>query len=266
MTEKSKQPSAPPQSGEARQGVRIIPLSEGSFTIDKTKLFVPFDEEKDRLNQRPVGSLLVEIQPFLVVTAKDVLLLDTGLGFGDTGGELQLHKNIKTAGFHPNDVTKVLLSHLHKDHAGGVSFGKEHQWLSFPAATYYVQERELDFALQKGLPSFLPEELEILKGHHQVQLLTDDEGAIDGSVFYRHTGAHSPHHQVFWIRDGDQTIFFGGDDAPQLQQMKMRYKTKYDFDPDKAMNLRKEWWERGAEEGWTFLFYHDIQMPMHRTS
>lgn len=245
--------------------MKIVPLSEGSFTIDKTKLFVPFDEEKDVLNNRPVGSLLVEIQPFLLVTQKGLLLLDAGLGFGSVDGEPQIHKNIRAAGYQPNDVTKVLMTHLHKDHAGGVSFGKEKQWLSFPNATYYVQERELDFALQKGAPSFIPEELEVLKGHHQVQLLHNDKGTIDDYIFYKHTGAHSPHHQVFWIKEGDQTIFFGGDDAPQLSQMKVRYKTKYDFDPDKAVQLRQKWWEQGNREGWTFLFYHDIKTPMHLT-
>ena len=69
----------------------IIPLSEGSFTIDKTKLFVPFDEDTDDLQKRPVGSLLVEVQPFVVVTSEDVLLLDTGLGF-EKDGVMQLHK------------------------------------------------------------------------------------------------------------------------------------------------------------------------------
>ena len=59
--------------------MQIIPLSEGTFTIDKTKLFVPFDEDKHELQERPVGSLLVEVQPFVLITEKDVLLLDTGL-------------------------------------------------------------------------------------------------------------------------------------------------------------------------------------------
>ena len=99
--------------------MRIIPLSEGSFTIDKTKLFVPFDEANDQLHQRPSGSLLVEIQPFVVITSRDVILLDTGLGF-EKAGELQLHHNLKEAGINPSDITKVLMSHLHKDHAGAV--------------------------------------------------------------------------------------------------------------------------------------------------
>lgn len=243
--------------------MKIVPLSEGSFTIDKTKLFVPFDEEKDVLNERPIGSLLVEIQPFAIITQKDILVLDAGLGFATAGGELQIHANLKKAGINPSDVTKVLMTHLHKDHAGGVSFGPQKQWLSFPNATYYLQERELNFALEKGLPSFLPEELELLKDNHQVHLLRDDEGTIDDYITYRHTGGHSPHHQAFWIREEGKTVFFGGDVAPQLQQMKIRYKTKYDFDPDKAVAYRQEWWKQGNEEGWTFLFYHDIKTPVY---
>ena len=245
--------------------MKIIPLSEGSFTIDKTKLFVPFNEEKDVLNQRPVGSLLVEIQPFIVITSKDILLLDTGLGFNDQqGSKMQLHSNLEKAGIRPEQVTKVLMSHLHKDHAGGVCLENDHSKLSLPAAKYYVQKRELDFAIEKGFPSYIPDELKPLQISSQVEFIDNDEGMIDGYISYQHTGAHSPHHQVFWIREGSEILFFGGDDAPQLQQMKVRYKTKYDFHPDKAMQLRQEWWKQGNEEGWTFLFYHDIKTPIFR--
>lgn len=240
----------------------IYPLSEGSFTIDHTKLFVPFDDTQHDLQERPAGSLLVEIQPFVVVTPTDILVLDTGLGFTDNEGKLQLHENLKKLGIQPGQVTKVLMSHLHKDHTGGVSFGEGEKQLSFPNARYYIQKRELDFAFQKGFPSYIPEELEILKSAPQVQFLYDDAGTIDDYILYQHTGAHSPHHQVFWIRVADDIIFYGGDVAPQLQQMKMRYKTKYDFDPEKAMQLRQEWWKQGAEEGWQFLFYHDIKTPI----
>jgi glyoxylase-like metal-dependent hydrolase (beta-lactamase superfamily II) len=243
--------------------MKIIPLSEGSFTIDKTKLFVPFDTKKDVLNERPVGSLLVEIQPFVIVTSKDILLLDTGLGFNDSEhGKMQLHHNLEQAGIKPEQITKVLMSHLHKDHAGGVSLENDHSRLSLPNATYYVQRRELEFALAKGSPSFIPQEIEALSTSSQVHFLEEDAGAIDGYIRYQHTGAHSPHHQVFWIEEGNEIIFFGGDDAPQLQQMKVRYKTKYDFDPEKAMQLRQQWWQQGNEEGWTFLFYHDIKNPI----
>ncbi|HEX3165153.1 MAG TPA: MBL fold metallo-hydrolase [Chitinophagaceae bacterium] len=242
-------------------GMKIFPLSEGTFTIDKTKLFVPFDDDIHDLQQRPVGSLLVEIQPFIIITSRDILLLDTGLGF-DKNGQLQIHKNLANAGISPSDITKVLLTHLHKDHAGGVSMGKSNEHLSFSNATFYLQEKELDFAFEKGFPSFITEELEVLKKSNQVVLLKDTEGIIDDYIHYKITGAHSPYHQVFWIKENDKTIFFGGDDAPQLQQMKHRFVAKYDHDGKKAMELRRSWWEQGKQEKWTFLFYHDVKNPV----
>lgn len=242
--------------------MKIIPLSEGTFTIDKTKLFVPFDDVKDNLASRSAGSLLVEIQPFVVITSKDILLLDTGLGF-EKNGTLQLHQNLMDAGINPSEVTKVLLSHLHKDHAGAIGSEREGlgSRLSFPNAKYYVQRTELAFAFEKKFPSFITEELVCLQNNEQVELLNGD-GVIDDYIQYKITSAHSPNHQVFWIKGNDETIFYGADDAPQLQQMKHKFAAKYDYDGKKAMELRQQWWEKGQEEKWTFLFYHDVKNPV----
>lgn len=245
--------------------MKIIPLNEGSFTIDKTKLFIPFDESNDNLKERASGSLLVEIQPFIVITSKDVLLLDTGLGFESKEGVMQLHQNLMDAGINPSEVTKVLMTHLHKDHAGGTSdmheLSKRHR-TAFPQANYYVQRQELAFAIQKGFPSYVPDELIALKDNPKVELL-DGNGKIDDYITYEFSGGHSPHHQVFWIEEEGQKIFFGGDEAPQLSQMKNRYIAKYDFDGKKSMELRQKWWKQGEEENWTFLFYHDIKTPTY---
>ena len=242
--------------------MKIIPLSEGSFTIDKTKLFVPYDEGKHDLKERSAGSLLVEVQPFVVVTSTDILLLDAGLGF-EKNGTLQLHQNLVDAGINPSEVTKVLLSHLHKDHAGGVGIEREGLGarLSLPNAKYYVQRGELAYAFEKGFPSFITEELICLQNNEQVVLL-DGDGSIDEHIQYKVTGAQSPWHQVYWIKEEGEIIFFGADDAPQLYQMKHRFVAKYDHDGKKAMELRQEWWSEGEKEKWTFLFYHDVKHPV----
>jgi glyoxylase-like metal-dependent hydrolase (beta-lactamase superfamily II) len=151
---------------------------------------------------------------------------------------------------------------LHKDHAGGVSLKDRlgHYHITFPDARYYLQEKELQFAMETGFPSFMTDELGVLEDRERVVLLNGN-GTIDGYIQYEVTGAHTPYHQVFWIREEGQTIFFGGDDAPQLQQMKSRFVAKYDYDGKKAMQLRQRWWMEGKEKGWTFLFYHDVKTP-----
>ena len=242
--------------------MKIYPLSEGSFTIDKTKVFVPFDDEEHELDERSKGSLLVEVQPFLVVTSRDIILLDAGLGFSKNGSP-QIYQNLEKIGFRPGQVTKVLMTHLHKDHAGGISekAGSGSYVFSFPQAKYYVQKQEMDFAFKTGFPSFIPEEIEMLKNNKQVEVL-DGDGNIDGYIRYQLTGGHSPFHQVFWIEEEGEIIFFGGDEAPQLGQMKRKVVAKYDFDGKKANDWRQKWWEQGSKENWTFLFYHDVKMPI----
>lgn len=243
---------------------RIIPLSEGSFTVDGTKRFIPFDEQKDSMKDRNSGSLLVEIQPFLVITDRDILLLDTGLGFRNADGVLQLHQNLIDNGINPMEVTKVLMSHLHKDHAGGVSVEDAvtgARSLSFPHATYYVNKQELEFAFANDGKSYLKAEIDLLAQRDNV-VITDGDGSIDGYIHYEMTGGHCPYHQVFLIDDGEDKVFFGGDVAPQISQMKSRFVAKYDYDGKRSMELRQEFMERGKAEGWTFLFYHDTKLPV----
>ena len=242
--------------------IEIIPLSEGSFTVDKSKQFVPFDKTIHRLNDRPVGSLLVEIQPFVLITAKDTLLIDTGLGFQNEQGLLQIHQNLADKGIDPVKITKVLLSHLHKDHAGGVSMHSAgNNSLAFQNATYYVNRDEFNYAKSHAGSSYIEDEINPLENAANV-VFTSGNGTIDGYIHYEVTGGHSPFHQVFKIIQEENIIFFGADVAPQLQQMKNRFVAKYDYDGEKSMKLRQQWWQQGKAEKWKFLFYHDIKTPV----
>ena len=244
--------------------MKIIPLGEGAFTIDKTKVFVPFNIAADDLQQRPIGSLLVEVQPFCVVTKKDIIVIDTGLGFSNNEGMPQLHQNLIDNGIDPMEVTKVLMSHLHKDHSGGISIESkmlQQRFISFPQATYYVNKEELAVGLDKANASYHKEDFEVLVNADKV-ITTIGNGVIDDYIKYEVTGGHCPFHQVFWIEEDGEKVFFGGDVAPQLQQMKSRFIAKYDFDGRKSMELRERWWQLGREENWTFLFYHDIKSPV----
>src|SRR6476620_2869000 len=102
----------------------VYPLTEGTFSVDDSKVFIPFEAGKDDIKDRP-ASLLVDIVPFLVQTKKDLVVIDPGLGMLSPNGEYDIYENIAGKGFKAEDVSIVLLSHLHKDHASGICYGKE---------------------------------------------------------------------------------------------------------------------------------------------
>ena len=244
--------------------MQIIPLSEGCFSIDQTKIFIPFDKKNNNAANKPAGSILVEIQPFVIITQKDIILIDTGLGYINENGEPQLLANLRKAGINPSQITKVLISHLHKDHAGGICIKNpfsDERFISFPYANYYVQQREFNKFIAAAAADNKEEDFQLLADFSKLVWLTENEGVIDGYIKYQVTGGHSIFHQVFWIEENNQTLFFGGDVAPQLQQMKSRFVAKYDVDGKKCMELRQQWWEEGSSAAWTFLFYHDITTP-----
>jgi glyoxylase-like metal-dependent hydrolase (beta-lactamase superfamily II) len=243
---------------------RIFPLSEGEFTVGHDKKFIPFDEATDELTDRPTGSLHVEVQPFLVQTNDDLIVLDAGLGFKNKLGVLQIHENIIRAGFTPEAVTKVLLSHLHIDHAGGVVYHDRSQVVlpAFPNATYFIYRKEAEFALAQGAPSFDTTKIEWLLSLGNICFLDDESGFISPEIQYFHSGGHSPQHIVFLIDDGQDKIFYGGDEAPQLKQLKIKYIAKYDFDGKRAMLLRDQYATEGRIDKRQFLFYHDVKTPV----
>ncbi|WP_232538705.1 MBL fold metallo-hydrolase [Chitinophaga tropicalis] len=245
---------------------RIIPLSEGSFTVDATKRFIPYNPAQDTMQQRTSGSLLVEIQPFLVITAHDYILLDTGLGFRYPNGVLQIHQHLIDNGINPMEITKVLMSHLHKDHSGGVSSTDPvtgQRELTFPHATYYVNRHEMEYALENDGKSYLAEDVAILQQKDNV-IFTEGDGTIDDYITYEVTGAHCPYHQTFLIDDDGEKLFFGGDEAPQVSYMKRRFAAKYDYDGKRGMELRQQFIQRGQKDNWTFLYYHDTKVPYNK--
>lgn len=237
---------------------QIIPLSEGEFTVGRDKAFHPFDVNNDELNDRPIGSLLVEVQPFAVVNERDVVLLDTGLGFSHPDGTMMLLQNLEKHHISIDEVSKVLLSHLHKDHSGGLDLDL------FPNATFYIYRKEYDYAMEVGMPSYFPDALKVLAEHPRVVWLDEEYGNIDNYISYEHSGGHSKEHIVYWIATDDGLIFYPGDEAPQFKQLKVKYMAKYDYDGRRAMELREEWAVKGAAEGWTFLFYHDVKLPFSK--
>ncbi len=242
----------------------VYPLSEGTYTIAGDHIFVPFDVETDNIRDRP-ASLLVEIQPFLVVTDTDKIIIDPGLGLSLADGRLHIYHLLERYGVQPEEITKVLLSHLHLDHAGGVvqQVIENGRWTwvpSFPKATYYWQEAEWEYAFQKGNPSYPLERLEAMRAkatHHVLK----GESRIDHYIEASICGGHTPSHQYFLIHTKKEKYFYGGDVVPQFSQMQRKFVAKYDFDGKRSAELRIMFTERAILENWACMFFHDLRKP-----
>jgi len=235
--------------------MQVFTLHEGSYSVDSTKKFIPFDPVKDNPKDRP-ASLFIHVQPFLIKLGNQLILLDTGLGYSDENGKLHLHTNIRKAGFDPQDVDLVLMSHLHFDHSGGMvhQVGSKME-LSFPNATYVVQRGEWETAFTSTSSSYHIEIFEFLQRNAQLSFV-ENSGQLTDQVSFELTGAHCPYHQVFLLDDGMDKVFFGGDVLPEPEELIRKFIAKYDFDGRKAMELRDEYGKKAAQEHWKCLFYH----------
>jgi len=234
--------------------MKVFSLYEGSYSVDNSKHFIPFDPQKDDKKDRP-GSLFIHVHPFLIKTTDQLILLDTGLGYRQNG-ELVLHQNIRNAGFNPNDVTMVLMSHLHQDHASGMVVEKDGKVeLSFPNAEYIIQRGEWENGYSGVSDSYKTPVFDVLQRSGNLHLV-EGNGTLNETVHYELSGGHTEFHQVFHIVDEEEHYFFGGDEWPEPQQILRKFAAKYDYDGRKAMELRDTYAKEAAEKNWICLFYH----------
>ena len=235
--------------------IQAYSLHEGTFSVDASKKFVPFDPKTDDPKSRP-GSLFVQVHPFLIEANGGLILCDTGLGLRTEDDELLIHKNIRDLGFEPSDVKYVLMTHLHKDHTGGmVDFKDGFARIAFPEAEYIIQRGEWENAYSSESPSYRTEVFDVLQRSGNL-VLVEGDGIVNSEIRYEINGGHTEFHQAFHIEVGGEHYFFGGDVLPEPEELFKNFIAKYDFDGRASRDKRKEYWEEGAAGGWIFMFYH----------
>lgn len=235
--------------------MQVFALKEGCFSVDATKRFIPFDSTIHQAKDRP-ASLFIHVNPFLVKTRNHLILFDSGLGFDDELGTSTLQHHIRQLGFDPADVDLVLMSHLHNDHTGGLV---HHGVLTFPKAIHVMQKADWEHAISH--PYYEKERLDTI-GRFAKIAFVNGVGHFDNGLSYELTGGHCPFHQVWKIEEDGETIFFGGDILPEPEQLLRKFLAKYDFEPQKALELRLSYGEKAANEQWKCLFYHAKTTPI----
>ncbi|KQT23288.1 MBL fold metallo-hydrolase [Chryseobacterium sp. Leaf405] len=237
--------------------MKIIPLKEGNFSTSNTKDFTLLTEE----NKDTIKGIKMSVNPFLIITEKDVILLDAGIGWKNENEKTVISEILEKENINPNQVTKVLLSHLHKDHIETTITRTENGFeATFPNADIYIQKRELDFAMEnRGNYSFDFDTLEKLIELDNIFWMDEDKGNITDEISFEVVGGHTPFMQVFWIKENNEIVFYGADDLPQESYLKYHLAYKSDFDGRKAMELRLKWQKEAIENHWKVLLYHDFE-------
>lgn len=208
--------------------------------------------------------LLIEVQDRLI-------LIDSGLGNRLSPKQEEIYrpsghlipKSLAGLGFKQEDITDVILTHLHFDHAGGlVSTDGERDCLSFPNAAHWVQNTE--WAMAKN-----PDELNqaAYAFEHQLALVQDQAKLelIDGrmeiapGVTLHKVGGHSVGSQIVEINAPDGFYIYPSDIVPTLFHARIAVTSAYDISRQDTVSAKKYIFATLKEHGGTLFLNHDTQ-------
>ena len=239
--------------------LEIHALPEGRFTVGTDKRFVPAVEGEPK----PKGTLFISVTPFLVRSPESTFLIDTGLGSWAEGrGTEFLLDGLAAHGVAPEAVDRVVLSHLHFDHAGGAisPVGPDAWRPTFPNADYVIQNAEVTAEGYHG-ESERARELVVETLDREGQLVAVEGDAEVGRVALEVTGGHTGAHQLLRLQAGGLQAVFGGDVLGTPGAVTRRYQAKYDVDGARSQDWRDRLVAEAAEHGHLLLFYHSTSRP-----
>ena len=200
------------QGGTAK---KLWALDGGFITEDRSNLVVGKS-----------GEVVLPCPSFLIEHDRGLVLIDTGLVpdatvdaravYGNLATELRIapepqqriDRQLEAIGYKTDDVTHLLVSHLHWDHTGGLYL--------FPKAQFYVMTGELQYAYwpAAGGPLFRREDIEPTRGFAWNQVDSEELDLFgDGSIRMLHMPGHTPGNCSFVVRLANRTIVLAGDTA-----------------------------------------------------
>ncbi|MGH7776861.1 MAG: MBL fold metallo-hydrolase [Candidatus Dormibacterales bacterium] len=170
-------------------------------------------------------------------------------------------------GIRPSEVDVVLTSHLHWDHAGGLTRRSARGALevTFPRARHFVQRREWEFALApdaRSDPAFLRDDFLPVEEAGLVEFLDGDAEILPG-VELRATGGHTPGHQVAIFRpvQGQLACAVTGDLVPMAPHLKVNWNISADLDVPRVMSEKARLFELAARHRWLMVLSHEAESP-----
>ena len=248
-------------------------VRDGAFRLDGGAMFgiVPRvlwerTNPPDALNR-----IELSLRCLLIDTGDRKILVDCGIGnkMGAKQREqvsidrsrCHLDSELARAGVRREEITDVILTHLHLDHAGGaVRRGEDGRLaLGFPAATYHLQRRNWRWAHQpseKDRASYLREDFELLERTGRLHLIEGEIELYEGVQIFVSEG-HTIAMQLVRVQGDGQEVVFCGDLIPTTSHLRPPYVTGYDLYPLTAIEEKKLLLAQAVEDGALLFFSHD---------
>lgn len=254
----------------------IEQLSEGFFELFGDGTFQKMESSRlDNLKDDPnIGKFTsaIGIDPLLIQKNGQNILIDPGLGWGlDSGSQYKNASNVITNldifGLRPEDINKVILTHLHFDHAAGISYVSEDLETepTFPNAQYIVHQQEWDFALsqinrEKKTPGagYKLDEIYKLVAQNRFLFIEDEIYEPVEGIFAIKTGGHTPGHLILKLKSGDQTAYFMGDLIPTEYHLNHYSMRDIDVDPIQSKKAKTLLLKQALKERAVMFFYHSL--------
>ncbi len=207
-----------------------------------------------------------------------VILVDTGMGaawsdkerdiYAIENGERSIVEGLKRKGLSASDVTDVILTHLHFDHAGGAVTreGSGGAGPTFPGARYHLQREQFEWAqepTQKDRRSFRSGDFLPLRQEGRL-VLVDGESEIIPGIHVVPTWGHTIGHQVVRVGEGRGAVVYCGDLIPTAAHVPLPWVMSFDLEPLTTMREKQSLMEKAAGAEWVLVMEHDPAAPAVR--
>lgn len=259
--------------------IEIVPDCE--FRLDGGAMFgvVPRVVWERKCPPDELNRIRMNMNCLFVETPTERILVETGIGekwSADEAERFGIFRNRPLAdslreitGFGPEDITIVVNTHLHFDHAGGnTSLEPESGNVvpQFPNARYFVSKSELNAAgnpTERDRASYRPENWRPLVEAGVLETRPDEYEVVEGLRMTTVRG-HSATMQTVRLDRGGKTLYGFADLIPTRAHLPYAWVMGYDLFPLETLAAKKELLPRAANEDWLCLFYHDPDEPLAR--
>lgn len=260
-------------------GTHVALIQAGTFRSDAGALFgpVPWVLWGNLVEGEVDGErrLLQALNCLLIQTPSGRALVETGIGerVDDKTRAMRSYEGpwiaaaLENAGFLPESVNVVAMSHLHFDHAGGLLRADGEK--AFPHASIVAQKDEWEVALGENprlIASYVQPELKLVEAWGK-QGWSDGEKEILPGISVVPTGGHSTGHQAVIVRgtgDGARTLAFFGDLLMRPWGANPRWVTAFDDFPLESVAKKGELFAQAVEEDWIVVLSHEATKPIGR--